>query len=82
MTRPAIAGHFESSYSNVYFFCRHKQESTDVVIADFDGVLFRISNLSGDKSKLRVSDYSLRAKSFFLTFFQRMARRFSLLIVR
>lgn len=35
--------------------CRHKQESTDVVIADFDGVLFHISNLSGDKSKLRVS---------------------------
>ncbi|XP_011877838.1 PREDICTED: probable actin-related protein 2/3 complex subunit 2 [Vollenhovia emeryi] len=33
----------------------HKQESTDVVIADFDGVLFHISNLSGDKSKLRIS---------------------------
>lgn len=28
-----------------------------MVIADFDGVLFHISNLSGDKSKLRVSRY-------------------------
>lgn len=33
----------------------HKPESTDVVIADFDGVLFHISSLSGDKSKLRIS---------------------------
>ncbi|UYV79020.1 ARPC2 [Cordylochernes scorpioides] len=32
-----------------------KMESTDTVIADFDGVLFHISNLNGDKSKLRVS---------------------------
>ncbi|KAK2578140.1 hypothetical protein KPH14_001329 [Odynerus spinipes] len=33
----------------------HKPESTDVIIADFDGVLFHISNLSGDKSKIRIS---------------------------
>ncbi|XP_012270460.1 probable actin-related protein 2/3 complex subunit 2 [Orussus abietinus] len=33
----------------------HKPESMDVVIADFDGVLFHISNLNGDKSKLRIS---------------------------
>ncbi|NP_001161279.1 actin related protein 2/3 complex, subunit 2, 34kDa [Nasonia vitripennis] len=32
-----------------------KQESTDVMVADFDGVLFHISNLSGDKSKIRIS---------------------------
>lgn len=33
----------------------HKPESIDVVIADFDGVLFHISSLSGDKSKIRIS---------------------------
>ncbi|XP_015604037.1 probable actin-related protein 2/3 complex subunit 2 [Cephus cinctus] len=33
----------------------HRPESTDVIIADFDGVLFHVSNLSGDKSKLRIS---------------------------
>ena len=33
----------------------NKPESTDVVIPDFDGVLFHISNLSGDKSKIRIS---------------------------
>lgn len=27
----------------------------DITIADFDGVLFHISNLSGDKTKIRVS---------------------------
>ncbi|GIY79538.1 hypothetical protein CEXT_242851, partial [Caerostris extrusa] len=32
-----------------------KPESVDVTIADFDGVLFHISNLNGDKTKIRVS---------------------------
>ncbi|KAL7301691.1 hypothetical protein TKK_0005691 [Trichogramma kaykai] len=32
-----------------------KLESTDVMIADFDGVLFHISNLSKDKYKIRIS---------------------------
>lgn len=32
-----------------------KLESVDVTIADFDGVLFHISNLNGDKTKIRVS---------------------------
>ncbi|XP_043278727.1 probable actin-related protein 2/3 complex subunit 2 [Venturia canescens] len=33
----------------------HKPESTDITIADFDGVLFHISNPNGEKSKLRIS---------------------------
>lgn len=37
------------------FFCSHKPESIDVVVADFDGVLFHVSNLYGDKSKIIVS---------------------------
>ncbi|KAI5749187.1 hypothetical protein M8J76_005330 [Diaphorina citri] len=32
-----------------------KPESVDITIADFDGVLFHISNLSGDKTKIRTS---------------------------
>jgi actin related protein 2/3 complex subunit 2 len=32
-----------------------KPESTDITIADFDGVLFHISNHAGDKTKLKVS---------------------------
>jgi hypothetical protein len=39
------------------FFARfsNKPESIDVTVADFDGVLFHISNLKGDKTKIRVS---------------------------
>ncbi|XP_015523391.1 actin-related protein 2/3 complex subunit 2 [Neodiprion pinetum] len=33
----------------------HKPESIDVKIADFDGVLFHISNVGGDKTKIRIS---------------------------
>ncbi|KAF6207550.1 hypothetical protein GE061_015997 [Apolygus lucorum] len=33
----------------------HKPESIDITIADFDGVLFHISNVNGDKTKVRVS---------------------------
>ncbi|KAG8199504.1 hypothetical protein JTE90_009351 [Oedothorax gibbosus] len=33
----------------------NKPESVDVTVADFDGVLFHISNLNGDKTKIRVS---------------------------
>lgn len=32
-----------------------KPESIDVTVADFDGVLFHISNVNGDKTKVRVS---------------------------
>ncbi|KAF0289797.1 putative actin-related protein 2/3 complex subunit 2 [Amphibalanus amphitrite] len=32
-----------------------KHESIDVTLADFDGVLFHISNPNGDKTKVRVS---------------------------
>lgn len=37
------------------FSCSTKPESIDVTVADFDGVLFHISNLKGDKTKVRVS---------------------------
>ena len=37
------------------YFCSAKPESVDVTVADFDGVLFHISNLNGDKTKVRVS---------------------------
>lgn len=32
-----------------------KLESVDVTVADFDGVLFHLSNYEGDKSKIRIS---------------------------
>jgi hypothetical protein len=32
----------------------HKPESIDITVADFDGVLFHISNVGGDKTKVRV----------------------------
>lgn len=32
-----------------------KAESIDIKVADFDGVLFHISNLNGDKTKIRTS---------------------------
>lgn len=44
-------------FSFVFFFCMSrsvKPESIDVRIADFDGVLFHISNLNNDKTKVRV----------------------------
>lgn len=34
---------------------RLKPESIDIRIADFDGVLYHISNVNGDKTKVRVS---------------------------
>ncbi len=36
-------------------FYRNKPDSVNVVIADFDGVLFHIANPDSDKSKVRVS---------------------------
>ncbi|CAB0007943.1 unnamed protein product, partial [Nesidiocoris tenuis] len=33
----------------------HKPESIDITVADFDGVLFHISNVNGDKTKVRIS---------------------------
>lgn len=38
------------------FIFSHKPESLDVTVADFDGVLFHISNIRGDKTKIRVSN--------------------------
>ena len=37
------------------FLFRNKPDSLNVIVADFDGVLFHISNPDGDKSKVRVS---------------------------
>ncbi len=34
---------------------RGKFETTELIIADFDGVLYHVSNPGGDKSKLLVS---------------------------
>lgn len=39
----------------ILFIFSNKPESIDVTVADFDGVLFHISNLKGDKTKIRVS---------------------------
>lgn len=38
----------------VCFISSLKPESIDVKVADFDGVLFHISNVNGDKTKVRV----------------------------
>lgn len=46
-----------SKHKICFFLCRQKPESIDVTVADFDGVLFHISNLNGDKTKVRVSIY-------------------------
>lgn len=32
-----------------------KPDSIDITVADFDGAIFHISNLNGDKTKIRVS---------------------------
>lgn len=37
------------------FSSGNKLESVDVTVADFDGVLYHVSNINGDKSKIRVS---------------------------
>ena len=44
-------------FSSSFFTDRNNQklESVDTTVADFDGVLYHISNLNGEKSKLRVS---------------------------
>nr|CAI5864463.1 unnamed protein product [Callosobruchus analis] len=34
---------------------RLKNESIDITVADFDGVLYHISNINGDKTKIRTS---------------------------
>lgn len=38
---------------------RNKPDSIDITIADFDGVLFHISNVNNDKTKVRVSTHLL-----------------------
>jgi len=42
-----------------FFLLRNKPDSLNVIVADFDGVLFHISNPDGDKSKVRVSSSQL-----------------------
>lgn len=37
------------------FFSRNKSENTNILISDYAGVLFHISNLEGQKHMLRVS---------------------------
>nr|ABL85458.1 actin related protein 2/3 complex subunit 2 [Suberites domuncula] len=39
----------------LYRFNSPKPESIDITVADFDGVLFHISNPDGDKGKIRIS---------------------------
>lgn len=46
---------------------RNKPDSIDVTIADFDGVLFHISNVNNDKTKVRVSDFYVFIYSFRVT---------------
>lgn len=45
-------------YLNALHFSsyRNKPESTEILAADFDGVLFHITNVGGDKNKVRVSE--------------------------
>lgn len=43
----------------MFFFFSLKPESIDVKVADFDGVLFHISNVNGDKTKVRVCHQQL-----------------------
>ena len=52
----------------IFFCCRVKHESIDVTLADFDGVLFHISNPNGDKTKIRVSIALFSARFKFLLF--------------
>lgn len=37
------------------FVFSQKPDSIDITVADFDGAIFHISNLNGDKTKIRVS---------------------------
>ena len=39
----------------IFILFRNKPDTLDVTVADFDGVLFHISNPGGDKSKITVS---------------------------
>ncbi|KAK2710556.1 hypothetical protein QYM36_011923 [Artemia franciscana] len=53
--------HIVYLYLLAYVFCyivhasRNKPDSINVTVADFDGVVFHISNPEGDKTKVRVS---------------------------
>lgn len=42
------------TFNMFLFYFSLKPESIDVTVADFDGVLFHISNVNGDKTKVRV----------------------------
>lgn len=43
------------SIAHLDTFTRLKPDAVNVTVADFDGVLYHIANLDGDKSKLIVS---------------------------
>lgn len=47
-----------SSGTLISFFLvySNKPESIDVTIADFDSVLYHLSNINGDRTKIRVSN--------------------------
>uniref|UniRef100_A0A671P0S9 Arp2/3 complex 34 kDa subunit n=1 Tax=Sinocyclocheilus anshuiensis TaxID=1608454 RepID=A0A671P0S9_9TELE len=49
-----IANHINSQ-NYAFFLFRNKPEAVEVTFADFDGVLYHISNPSGDKTKVMVS---------------------------
>lgn len=50
---------FNSFLLSLSSICRNKPDSIDITIADFDGVLFHISNVNNDKTKVRVSVHSV-----------------------
>jgi hypothetical protein len=46
---------FRNELTFILLTFRGKAESTDIMFADFDGVLLHVSNHGGDKSKVKVS---------------------------
>lgn len=46
---------FQLNFLLLLFRKNNKADSIELTVADFDGVLYHISNLNGDKSKIRVS---------------------------
>ena len=55
MTNSCLKLCFNFHFIQYFYICSLKPESIDVTLADFDGVLFHISNVNGDKTKVRVS---------------------------
>ena len=55
---PHTHTHTHRLLKQAHYICTHtssKPESIDITVADFDGVLFHISNPDGDKGKIRIS---------------------------